>query len=105
MTVEFSKLTENARALYDASNGRTTHRPAMEALKQFWAAEVIKAESNEGNLIGVFFGDERVIETIATTRAKRPKVMTIRIDESGEFEDIECLTMLCETIKGSCCYP
>ena len=103
--MEFSKLTANAQALYDASNGRTTTRPAMEALKQFWAAEVIKAESNDGKVIGVFFGDKRVIETIATTKAKRPKVMTIRIDESGDFEDIECLTMLCETIKGSCSYP
>ena len=66
---------------------------------------MIKAETKDGKLVGVFYGEARVIEAIATTRAKRPKVMMIRIDESCDFEDIECLAMLCETIKGSCYYP
>ena len=101
----FSKLTDNTRALLDASSGKTDDPKATEALQRFRAAEVIKAVSPNGKIIGIFFGDKRVMETIATERAKRPKAMTIRIDESGDFEDIECLTMLCETIKGSCCYP
>lgn len=103
--MEFSKLTDNAQALYQASNGRTNCRQAVNALRQFRDADVIKAETNDGKLVGVFYGESRVIETIATARAKRPKVMMIRIDESGDYEDIECLTMLCETIKGSCSYP
>ena len=53
----------------------------------------------------MFHGEERIIATIATKRAPKPRVMTIRIDQSGDFEDIECLTMLCETTKGSCSYP
>ena len=103
--MEFSNLTHDASELYSASSGKASHRSALEALEKFWAAEVIRAETCDGKSIGIFYGEDRVIETIATTRAKRPKVMTIRIDESADHEDIECLTMLCETIKGSCCYP
>ena len=103
--MEFSELSENIRMLYDAYKGSTTRRPALEALEQFWAAEVIRAETVGGKLVGVFYGDGRVIEGIASKRAKAPKILTISINESGDFEDVECLTLLCESIKGSCSYP
>ena len=103
--MEFQKLSESMRMLYDAFKGSTTRTPALEALEQFWAAEVIRAETACGKSVGVFYGEARIIETIASKRAKKPRTMTIRINDSGDFEDVECLTMLCESIKGSCSYP
>jgi hypothetical protein len=103
--MDFTQLTDDTQALYEAHLGTTSRRAALQSLEEFWSADVIRAETKDGKFIGVFHGEERVIATIASKRAAKPKVMTICVSESGDYEDIECLTMLCETIKGSCTYP